>query len=215
MKKAVLFDIDGTLVDSNDLHVSAWVQAFAGSGRVLDPRAIRAQIGKGGDNLVPALLPGLGEDEVEKLSDAHGEAFKARYLDLVRPFPGVRDLIARVHGAGIKVGLASSASKGELDHYVELLGIGEFLDAATTIDDVKASKPAPDTVAAALGKLGVAGADALFVGDTPYDIESGARAGVATVAVLSGGFDRDALRGAKAVYEGAAALLTAWPEWVE
>ena len=213
--KVILFDIDGTLVDSNDLHVDAWVEGFARHGHHPDPDAIRGQIGKGADQLVPALIPGASEDEAETLGDAHGEVFKAKYLERVRPFPQARDLIARVHEAGLKVALASSASKEELDHYVELLGIAEFVDATTTIDDVKQSKPAGDIVATALGKLGVEPGEALFVGDTPYDIEAGAKCGVPTIAVLSGGFSRDALTDARAVYDDAAALLAALSAWVE
>ncbi|WP_375402546.1 HAD family hydrolase [uncultured Sphingomonas sp.] len=212
---AVLFDIDGTLVDSNDFHAEAWVQAFAAHGHDIDRAAIRAQIGKGADMLVPALTPGASEEETETLGEAHGEAFKGKYLEQVRPFPSAHDLIVRVHEAGLKVALASSASKGELDHYVELLGIADFVDATTTIDDVKNSKPAGDIVASALGKLGVEAGAALFVGDTPYDIEAGAKAGVATIAVLSGGFARETLTDATVVYDDAAALLAAFPKWVE
>jgi membrane protein len=213
--KAILFDIDGTLVDSNDFHADAWVEGFSKHGHDIDRDRVRGQIGKGADMLVPALMPGASEDEVEAMGEAHGEAFKGKYLDQVRPFPQARDLIARVHEAGLNVALASSASQGELDHYVELLGIADFVDETTTIDDVNRSKPAGDIVATALGKLGVEPGEALFVGDTPYDIEAGAKCGVPTIAVLSGGFSRDALSGARAVYDDAAALLTAFPEWAE
>lgn len=213
--KAILFDIDGTLVDSNDHHADAWVEGFSKHGHIVNRDAIRGQIGKGADMLVPALIPGASDDEAEMLGDAHGEAFKGKYLDRVGPFPQARDLLARVHEAGLRVALASSASKGELDHYIELLGVAGFIDATTTIDDVKRSKPAGDIVATALEKLGVEPGEALFVGDTPYDIEAGAKCGVGTIAVLSGGFSRDALTGARAVYDDAAALLAAFPEWVK
>lgn len=213
--KAILFDIDGTLVNSNDFHANAWAEAFAKHGHSVDRRAIRDQIGKGGDVLVPSLLPDLPEKERNQLADAHGEVFKSRYLDLVKPIPASHDLLARVHEAGLKVALASSASTGELNHYLKLLDVKHLVDVSTTIDDVKTSKPAPDIVAVALEKLGLAGDEALFVGDTPYDVEAGAKAGVATVAVLSGGFSRETLDGARAVYDDAAALLAAWPEWAE
>lgn len=213
--KAILFDIDGTLVDSNDLHVTAWEAAFAGRDLQADRASIRGQIGKGGDKLVPALFPDLSEDEVEALSDAHGEVFKARYLDQVRPFPHARDVVARVHAAGLKVALASSASEGELEHYLKLLDLDSLVDATTTIDDVNNSKPAGDIVATALKKLGVEPGEALLVGDTPYDIESAGKCGVGTVAVLSGGFSREALKRAKAIYDDVAALAAAWPEWVD
>ncbi|HEX8383851.1 MAG TPA: HAD family hydrolase [Sphingomonas sp.] len=213
--KAILFDLDGTLVDSNDFHVDAWVEAFAAHGHRIDRDAIRGQIGKGADMLVPALVPGATEEQAEKLGDAHGEAFKGKYLARVRPFDGARDLLARVRGAGLKVALASSAAQEELDHYVALLDVARFVDETTTIDDVENSKPAGDIVATALRKLGVTADEALFVGDTPYDIEAGARCGVATIAVLSGGFSPDALTGARAVRPDVAALLAAFPDWVE
>ena len=212
---AILFDIDGTLVDSNDFHVDAWIEAFAEHGHDPDRDAIRAQIGKGGDMLVPALIPGASEEDAEAMSDAHGKAFKKRRLDKVRPFPQAGDLVRRVHAAGYKVALASSASQGELDHYVELLGIEDAVDATTTIDDVENSKPAGDIVGAVLGKLGVEAHEALFVGDTPYDIQAGAKCGVPTIALLSGGFARETLTDARAIYDDATALLAAFPEWVE
>jgi HAD superfamily hydrolase (TIGR01509 family) len=213
--KAILFDLDGTLVDSNDRHVAAWEKAFARHGQHVPRDRIRSQIGKGGDTFVPALLPDLSDDEQEALADAHGEVFQGEHLDAVEAFPGAHDLVARVKAAGLKVALASSAAQKELDHYADLLGIRDLVDVTTTADDVKTSKPAPDIVAVALEKLGVAADEALFVGDTPYDIEAGARAGVRTVAVLSGGFPREALASAVAVYDDAAALVGAWPDWVE
>src|SRR5579875_3780626 len=97
MADAVFFDIDGTLVDSNDLHVEAWRRAFAEMGHDIAPERIRGQIGKGADNLVPALIPGAGDEEAEALGDRHGAIFKADYIDRVRPFPHARDLIARVY----------------------------------------------------------------------------------------------------------------------
>ncbi|WP_375427228.1 HAD family hydrolase [uncultured Sphingomonas sp.] len=211
--KAILFDIDGTLVDSNDFHADAWVEAFIAHGHDIDREKVRAQIGKGADMLVPTLVPSASEEWAETLGDAHGEVFKGRYLSRVRAFPHARDLIARVHEAGLKIALASSASKGELDHYVELLGIAGFVDETTTIDDVRNSKPAGDIVATALDKLGVEAGEALFVGDTPYDIDAGAKCGVAVIAVLSGGFSRDVLMGASAVYDDAGALLNGFPSW--
>lgn len=213
--RAILFDLDGTLVDSNDLHADVWVQVFADTGHEVGRDAIRNQIGKGGDLLVPALVPDLPEKEAAVISAAHGKMFKDRYLDEVKPFPRARDLLARVHGAGVKIALASSASKKELDHYVKLLGVVSLVDATTTIDEVETSKPAPDIVAVALKKLGVSSEEALFIGDTPYDIESAGKAGIATVAVLSGGFPREALVGAKAIYDDAAALAADWPAWAE
>lgn len=213
--KAVLLDIDGTLVDSNDLHVDAWVRAFAEAGLSPGRDAIRGQIGKGGDLLVPTLAPDLDEAAQEKLADRHGALFKADYLHRVRPFPRARDLVAHLHGRGLKVVLASSASGEELDHYCGLLGIAELIDAVTTIDDVETSKPAPDIFLTALGKLpGVTAGEALVVGDTPYDMAAAKEAGIPAVAVRSGGFDEAALReaGARALYDDVADLLARWDE---
>ena len=209
MIKAILFDIDGTLIDSNHLHVEAWARVFAEAGHSVTRAAIAGQIGEGGDNLVPALLPGATEDEVTRLSDRHGEVFKADYLASARPFPGARALLERAHAGGAKVVLASSASREELDRYVERLQVKAIVAAKTSIDDVATSKPAPDIFAAALRKAGVNAAEAIAVGDTPYDVASAGGAGVRTVAVLTGGFSEAALRGAGAVavYRDVGALL--------
>jgi membrane protein len=203
---AILFDIDGTLVDSNGWHVRAWREAFADHGHDIADDRIAAEIGKGGDLLVPTLLPDAPEEEQEAIADAHDGIFKSRYLDRVEPFPHSRDLIERVHARGAKVVLASSASKAELDHYVELLGIADFVAASTTSEDVGTSKPAPDIFAVAVERAG-APDTVLAVGDSPYDIESAGKAGMATIAVLSGGFPRERLADAKAIYADVGELL--------
>ena len=209
MIRAVLFDIDGTLVDSNELHVAAWSQVFAEAGHPVDAAAIRGQIGKGGDNLVPTLLPQLATGVQEALADGHGRVFKQLFLDQARPFPDARALLERVHRDGRRVVLASSASRAELDHYLDLLDARDLVDAGTSIDDVGTSKPAPDIFAVALRKAGVPAADAVAVGDAPYDAQSAARAGIGTVGLLSGGFDRAELEaaGARAIFHDAADLL--------
>ena len=152
--KAILFDIDGTLVDSNDFHVLAWEEAFAGVGAHFDRQLIHDQIGKGTDMLVPTLLPHADEAEQERLGEAHGVIFKRTYLDRVRPFDDARALLVRSHAAGQRVVLASSASKEELDHYVSLLDARDLVAETTTSDDVENTKPAPDIFATALKKIG-------------------------------------------------------------
>jgi len=206
--KAVLFDIDGTLVDSNDMHVLAWEAAFAEIGLHLDRQLIHDQIGKGTDMLVPALLPGTGQATIDKLRDAHGTVYKDQYLGSARPFPGARDLLAHAHGRGQQVVLATSASQAELDHYLDLLDVRGIVAATTCGDDVAHSKPAPDIFATALGKLaGVKADQAIVVGDTPYDIAAARKCGIGTVALRSGKFDDHRLRDAIAIYDDAAALL--------
>jgi HAD superfamily hydrolase (TIGR01509 family) len=208
--KAILFDIDGTLVDSNDFHVLAWEEAFAGIGARFDRQTIHDQIGKGTDKLVPTLLPDLDDDAVEQLGDAHGKAFKTKYLDQAKPFADARALLAHAHGNGQQVVLASSASGEELDHYLGLLDARALVGEATSGDDVEQTKPAPDIFATALAKLdGLDPDEVIVVGDTPYDIEAAAKCGMAAVAVRSGGFPDAVLEraGAVAIYDDAAALL--------
>jgi len=208
--RAVLFDIDGTLVDSNDLHVIAWEEAFATIGARFDRQSIHDQIGKGTDMLVPALVPDADEALQEKLGDAHGTVFKGQFLSQVVPFPGAHDLLARVHAAGKAVVLASSASGEELQHYLGLLDAHELVEATTSADDVENTKPAPDIFATALRKVAPLSADeVMVVGDTPYDIEAAAKCGIAAIAVRSGKFSDETLLGAGAIalYDDVASLL--------
>ena len=213
--KAVLFDIDGTLVDSNDLHVLAWQAAFETIGARFDRQTIHDQIGKGTDMLVPALLPDADEALQQRLGDAHGERFKSTYLETVKPFPGAHALLARVHAAGQKLVLASSASAEELDHYVQLLDARDLVTAGTSSDDVERTKPAPDIFATALRKVAPLAADeVIVVGDTPYDIEAAAKCGIAAIGLRSGKFPDEALRtaGAVAIYDDVASLLAGYAE---
>ncbi len=205
--KAILFDIDGTLVDSNQLHVTAWDQLFREAGYRFDRRALHDQIGKGGDNYVPAFLPDAPEEEQDRLRDAHKRLFTGSLIAQVKPFPGARDLLARVRDSGRKVVLASSASAEELEAHMATLGADGIVDETTSKDDVEDSKPCPDIFQAAADKSGVSARHATVVGDTPYDIEAARRCGIDTVAVRSGGFSDRALGGAIAIYDDVAALL--------
>jgi len=215
MIKAIFFDVDGTLVDSNEQHVTAWHDAFEERGLHVGRDAIREQIGKGGDLLVPALVPDADEDLREALSERHGALFKGEHLDGVEPFPAAAALVRRVHESGRKVVLASSADAKEVEHYIEQLGIKNALDAMTTIDDAETSKPAGDIFAAALAKVKPLTPDeVIVVGDTPYDVEAASKCGIRTVAVRSGRFSDDVLRdaGAIALYDDVAALLAGFDE---
>jgi HAD superfamily hydrolase (TIGR01509 family) len=208
--RAVLFDIDGTLVDSNDMHVTAWQEAFASIGAEFDAQTIHDQIGKGTDMLVPTLLPDADEALQEKLGEAHGDAFKGKFLNKVQPFAHAHDLLARAHAAGQKVVLASSASAQELDHYIGLLDAADLVSETTSADDVENTKPAPDIFATALKKIAPLTPDqVLVVGDTPYDIEAAVKCGIGAVGVRSGKFSDEALRqaGAVALYDDVAAIL--------
>jgi len=208
----LLFDIDGTLVDSNDYHAETWQQVFRKAGHDLPIEMLHDQIGKGGDNLVPSLLPDLSEEEQERIAEGHGPLYREQYMDRARPFPKARDLLARARQEGLTVALATSANPEELEHYVELLDAGDLIDLTTSQGDVENTKPAPDIFAAAVKKAGVAPEEALVIGDTPYDVLAAKRAGVETIALLSGGFSEEDLRaaGAIAVYKDAADLLDNW-----
>ncbi|MGP7794471.1 HAD family hydrolase [Sphingomonas sp. CLY1604] len=208
--KAVLFDIDGTLVDSNDYHVAAWQAVFSQTGATFDDQVVHDQIGKGTDMLVPTLLPNTGAAEQDRMGEEHGRIFKANYLEQVKPFAAAKDLLVRVKGSGRQVVLASSASSDELDHYSALLDAREIISVSTTSDDVEKTKPAPDIFATALKKLSPLSAnEVIVVGDTPYDIEAAAKCGIAAVGVRSGKFSDETLTasGAVALYDDVAALL--------
>jgi membrane protein len=207
--EAVLFDIDGTLVDSNEQHVNAWAFAFCEEGHPQELDDIRAQIGKGGDLLVPELLPDVDDAVRKRISTRQGDRFKDMYLDNVRAFEGAAELIKRVHASGRKVVLASSAKQDELEHYVGLLGVKSLITATTSIDDVETSKPEPDIFGVALEKISVEPSNAIVVGDTIYDVDAALRAGIATVGVTSGPFDERQLKeaGAIAVFADVAFIL--------
>lgn len=208
--KAILFDIDGTLVDSNDLHVLAWQEAFADIGARFDDQTLHDQIGKGTDKLVPSLMPGLPKNEQKKLGEAHGAIFKSRYLDLVKPFPDAHDLLARAQASGFRLALASSASREELEHYLGLLRAHDLIEASTGSDDVEETKPAPDIFQTALSKLqGVSPRDTFVIGDTPYDMEAARTSNILALGLRSGKFPDDVLNqaGAVSLYDDVAALL--------
>ncbi len=204
MTRAVIFDIDGTLLDSVDLHAEAWVAAFAHFGVATDFAAVRGQIGKGGDELMPVFVP---EDrlarEGETIEAYRSDLFKRDYLPRVKPFPGVRALFERCRAEGLTIALGSSGKRAEVEHYQEILGIADLVDAATSSDDADRSKPHPDIFQAALDRLGgIPKSRVLAVGDTPYDAEAAGKAGIGTIGVLCGGFPEADLSaaGCRAIY---------------
>ena len=206
MARAAILDLDGTLVDTNYHHALAWSRAFRQHGIVLPLWKVHRAIGMGGDKLIAA----LAGDEVERergdgIREAEDEEYQALIAE-TEPFDGARDLVAELAGRGFVVVLASSAKQHELDHYLDLLDVRELVDGWTSSADVEATKPDPDLVHAALDKARTR--DAVMVGDTGWDCEAAARAGIATVCVLTGGWSADELRraGAVAVYESVVEL---------
>jgi membrane protein len=212
--KAILFDIDGTLVDSNDAHICAWQEALASKGKKFDRSIIQDQMGKGADMLLPTLVPEIDEQGRSDLTKAQGDSFN-NYRGDVKPFPGARALIAHVYGLGQKIVLASSASKDDLNHYLDLMDIRDLVTVSTTSDDVANTKPAPDIFSNALRKLpGLSPSEVLVVGDTPYDIEAARKCGIAAVAVRSGGFSDASLSeaGAIAIYDDVEDVLEGYSQ---
>jgi HAD superfamily hydrolase (TIGR01509 family) len=207
MPPAAILDIDGTLVDTNYHHAVAWYRAFRRHGVVLPVWRIHRHIGMGGDQLVEALAG--RKVEVEKGDDirgAEGSLFMA-LIEEVEPMHGARDLIVRLKERGHTVVLASSAKEDEVERYLDLLDARELADGWTTSADVDATKPQPDLVNAAQDNAGTD--DAVLVGDTVWDCRAAERAGVQTIAVLSGGFAESELReaGAALVFESVEELL--------
>ena len=210
MPKAAIFDLDGTLLDSVDLHALAWHDAMVRFGHDVSFEQARGQIGKGGDKLIPVFLSAeQQQDHGKALEEWRGKRFTAEYLPLVRPFSAVPDLLRRVRDAGVRIAIASSAKQDELDKYLEIACITDLVDVTTCSDDVEQSKPAPDIFEVVLEKLKIDGGDAVAIGDTPYDAAAAGIAKVATIGVLCGGFTEGALRqaGCAEIYPGPATKI--------
>jgi phosphoglycolate phosphatase-like HAD superfamily hydrolase len=210
MLRAAIFDVDGTLVDSVDLHASAWQEALVKFGHQVTFEQVRGQIGKGGDQLIPVFLSEVEQaDHGDAMDEWRGKLFKSKYLPMVRPFSAVPELLRRVRDASLTVAVASSAKKAELDMYLEIAGVKDLVDVVTSSEDAERSKPAPDIFHVALKKLGIDGHEAVAVGDTPYDAQAAGEVGIPAIGMLCGGFAEADLRrgGCVAVYPGPGALL--------
>lgn len=205
---AVLFDIDGTLVNSNDAHAESWVRAFAAHGITVDPITVRRCIGMGGDQLMPTVSD-LTEDSPlgRKIAARRGQIFRAEFLPQLAPLPGASELVDAVKSLGLRAVAASSASKEDLLPLLEVAGVKSLLDDWTSSDDADESKPAPDIVEAALDRAHASPRQAVMIGDTPYDIAAARSAGVRVIAFRSGGWLDPDLVGAIEIYDGPWHLL--------
>jgi HAD superfamily hydrolase (TIGR01509 family) len=210
MIEAVLCDIDGTLVESNWLHAGAWKDAFEVIGIPTELEDVRKQIGKGGDQLVPVFVPWWKRPAVEEpLMTFRQYIFRQDYLPKVKPFPQVRELLLKMKRARIRVSLASSADRDQLDAYKKIANIEDLIEESSTADEAKKSKPHPDIFEATLKKLGLPPDKVLALGDTPYDAEAAGKAGIWTVGVMTGGWSEKELldAGCIEVYADVAAIL--------
>ena len=207
---AVLLDIDGTLLNSNDAHAQAWVDAGAEAGHPLSFDKIRCLIGMGGDGVLREIGVDADSSLAEELTRLSTEIFSERYLPTLMPFPGARALVQRMREANLKLVVATSAGESLLEGLLERAQIADLIDEATSASEVEASKPSPAIVKVALKRAGFPKDRVLMLGDTPYDVEAASRAGVGIVAVRCGGWSDADLAGSVAVYDGPAELLDAY-----
>ncbi len=208
MLRGVIFDIDGTLIASNDAHARSWVETLSEAGYEVSLDIIRPMIGMGGDKLMPAAV-GIESDSAEgkRLGARRWEIFERRYLARLEPTPGARALVERLISDGLQVVVASSADGDELGALLKAAGVADLIEETTSSSDAEDSKPDPDIVVAAVRKSGFEPDELIMVGDTPYDIQAATGAGVALVAVLTGGWSIEELAGAVAVYDDPAEIL--------
>jgi HAD superfamily hydrolase (TIGR01549 family) len=210
-----VFDIDGTLIDSNELHVQSWDRAFRHFGKTIPTEALHEQVGKGTDQYLPEFLTA---DEIERfgkeLDDYRSKIFREEFLPKVKPFPKVRELFERLKNDGKRILLASSGKQKDTQHYIDVLKIDKFIEGCVSGDEADRSKPRPDIFLACIEKFQLARDGTIVVGDTRWDVEAAAKVGLLTIAVTCGGFDASLLRaaGAIAVYKDPADLLDHYTE---
>lgn len=206
--RGIVLDVDGTLLDTNVAHASAWAQALGEHGIPVAPALVQPLVGMGSDRILRAVCerepdPSLGA----RIQARRGELFRADWLPTLRAFPRVRELVQTLRRAGLRIVVASCATRDDLTALMERAGVADLVDTRASVDDVRDSKPAPDVVLAALERGGLTADAALLVGDTPWDVESARRARVRSVALRCGGWPDAALDGAIAIFDDPADLL--------
>lgn len=214
--QAVILDVDGTLVLSNDAHAKAWVETFSEFGYNVKFEEVRPMIGMGGDRIIPKFAPGLSDKEGKgkEISDRRKELFLHKFTPSLVPANGARQLIEKMRSQGLHLIIASSAKSQELSTLLKAARVDDLLsqEEATTSSDAETSKPAPDIVQVALDRLNTPPQETIMLGDTPYDIESAKKAGVGVIAFRCGGFDNTQLKEAIAVYNDPADLLAQYEQ---
>jgi HAD superfamily hydrolase (TIGR01509 family) len=212
--RGVLLDVDGTLLDSNDAHASAWADVFAEFGYDIRFEHVRPLVGMGGDKLVP-ILTGLDHEtgKGKQLSERKKAVFEERYLPYLAPTRGARQLLEHMIAEELELVIATSAGHDEMRALLDRAGVADLIDEATSSGDVESSKPDPDVIGAALKKGNLTADEVVMIGDTPYDIAAAAKAGVPTIALRCGGWWDDlSLGGAVAIYNDPADLLAQYDE---
>jgi phosphoglycolate phosphatase-like HAD superfamily hydrolase len=209
--RGVIFDIDGTLVDSNDAHARSWVDTFSENGYDVPFESVRPLIGMGGDKLLPKTI-GIRHDSAEgkKLTERRSKIFRESYLPRLRALDGSRALVQRIQRDDLKAVVATSAKDEELEGLLKAAQVADLMEEKATASDAKRSKPDPDIVEAAVEQSGLDATDLVMIGDTPYDVEAATRAGVRIIGFRSGGWGDVDLAGAMEIYDGPAHLLEAY-----
>ena len=205
--RGVLCDIDGTLIDSNDAHAQAFAQAFAEKGLAIPAEAVKPLIGMGGDKLIPQ-LSGFQKDSAafKAVSERRKEIYLQEYAPHLQATPGAKALLERLQAENIQI-VAATSGEDDVEVALKQVGLNAFFEQKASSKDAAQSKPDPDIVQAALKKAGLRAEEAIMLGDTPYDIEAAAKAGVPTIAFLTGGWKREDLAQAAAVYDSPQDLL--------
>ena len=208
MLKGVIFDVDGTLVDSNDAHAQSWVETFAEAGYNVPFDVVRPLIGMGGDKLLPRTIGVSNEsEEGKKLTKRRSAIFREKFLPHLQALKGSRDLVKRVRSDGLNAIVATSAKDEELRGLLKAAQVADLMEEKATASDAKRSKPDPDIIHAAIEESGISPSELVMIGDTPYDIEAAIRAHVAPIGFRSGGWTDEELKGAVEIYDGPADLL--------
>jgi HAD superfamily hydrolase (TIGR01509 family) len=209
--RGIIFDVDGTLVDSNDAHAESWVEIFSEAGYDVPFDVVRPLIGMGGDKLLPKTI-GVEADssEGERLGKKRWKLFREKYLPALRPLDGGRALVQRIRNDGLATVIATSAQSDELSALLRAAEVADLMEEKATSSDAARSKPDPDIVRAAIKKSGLRAEQLLMIGDTPYDVEAANTAGVPIIAFRSGGWLDANLSAAVAIYDGPADLLASY-----
>jgi HAD superfamily hydrolase (TIGR01509 family) len=211
--RAVILDMDGTLLDSNAAHVHAWVEALREHGHEVSEKDIWPWVGMGGDNLLPAAVKiSKQSPEGKAIAERRGEIFRSKYLPHLKSFPRVRPLLERMRQDGLRLAVATSSPEDEVKKAIAIVGIGDLLEDTASASDAAKSKPDPDVVQAALDRLKLKAEEVLMLGDTPYDIQAAGKVGIGVLAFRCGGFGDKDLEDALAIYDDATDLLARYDD---